>query len=473
MPEQEDFDLVVVGGGPGGYAAALRAAGAGLSVALVEQDRVGGTCLHRGCIPAKELLEAAHVWQTVQTASAFGINFNEAPSMDFAANQGRKREVIEMLFKGLSGLLDKRSVSIFGGRGQLTGSHEVTVTADGTEVAKLKGRYIILASGSRPRTLGSLVIDGKVVVTSDEFLEIERLPKSAAVIGAGAIGCEFASLLSDLGVKVSLIESLDRLLAGCDKDISATVARSFKKRKISILTGTQVTGHELLADGTGAHLNFSEGDGIDVELVVVSVGREACTSGLVADGLAIVLDPAGAIAVDEFQQTAIPDVYAVGDVVAGSPQLAHVGFAEALVAVGRILGEEVEPVNYERVPWAIYCQPEVAFAGLSEEEAVDRGIAVVVSKDTFMGNGRARIIGHTDGLVKIVAQANSDGSAGQVLGVHLCGPWVTEQLSGGYFAVNWEASATQLAGLIQPHPSLSESFGEAALALVGRGLHLA
>jgi dihydrolipoamide dehydrogenase len=309
------------------------------------------------------------------------------------------------------------------------------------------------------------------VVTSDEFLNLASLPATAAVIGGGAIGCEFASMLADMGTKVTVLESLPSILAGCDTEIASVVQRSFKKRGIDIRAGVNITGHTPKKGGTS--IAIEGGDDVKVEMVVMSVGRRPRTEGLLGGGTGVEINERGFVVADSYQRTANPNVYAVGDVVANTPQLAHVGFAEAIVAIKTILGESVVPVDYDRVPWAIYSNPEVAFCGLTEAGAKEKGYEVVVKKDPFGGNSRAQIIGETDGVVKIIAEKRADGSAGQILGVHMAGPWVTEQLGAGYFAVNWEATAEEAAALIQPHPSLSETFGETLLALAGRGLHVA
>ena len=464
-------DVVVIGGGPGGYAAALYAAGAGLDVVLIERDKVGGTCLHRGCVPAKEFLETAAVARTVGRAGDFGINAT-VEATDFAVSQARKQSVVDTLFKGLSGLLKNRSVTVLSGTGRLGRDHQVEVI-DGEDAGTVViGRSVILAAGSVPRSLPGLEVDGRLVLSSDEFLELDRLPGSAAVVGGGAIGCEFASLLSDLGVEVTVVEGLPSILAGCDVDVANVVARSFKKRKIAVITSANVTGHRPNGDASRTSLEIEGREPLEVELVVVSVGRRPLTEGLVSEETGVSIDERGFIVTDELQRSSAAGVYAVGDVVAGSPQLAHVGFAEAIVAVKTILGEPALPVDYSAVPWAIYCHPEVAFAGLTEAQAAERGIEVLIKKDPFGGNSRARIIGETEGLVKVIAEKRADGSAGRILGVHMAGPWVTEQLGAGYLAVNWEATAEEVAQFIQPHPSLSETFGETVLALTGRGLHV-
>ncbi len=468
-PEVQRFDVVVIGGGPGGYAAALYGAAGGLNVALVERDKVGGTCLHRGCVPAKEFLETAHVRRTLEHASDFGITAKSV-SVDFSVSQARKNEVVDRLHKGLSGLIKGRKITLFEGTARLDANQMVTVL-DGADAGVVaQGTHVILAAGSVPRTLPGFDVDGSIVMTSDEFLNLSSLPKTAAVIGGGAIGCEFASVLADMGTKVTILESLPSILAGCDTEVASVVQRAFKKRGIEILTGVSITGHEPTKKGTTIALEGR--DGVSVDVVVVSVGRRPRTEGLLGEGTGVEVNERGFVVADSRMRTANPQVFAVGDVVAGTPQLAHVGFAEAVVAIKTILGEPVMPVDYDRVPWAIYSNPEVAFVGLTEAAAKERGYDVVVKKDPFGGNSRAQIIGETDGVVKVIAEKRPDGTAGQILGVHMAGPWVTEQLGAGYYAVNWEATAEEAAALIQPHPSLSETFGETLLALAGRGIHV-
>ncbi|HXW33315.1 MAG TPA: dihydrolipoyl dehydrogenase [Acidimicrobiales bacterium] len=466
-PDSAEFDIVVIGGGPGGYATSLYAGAAGLSVAVVEKEKVGGTCLHRGCIPAKEFLEVASVYRTVAGAKEFGVQADQ-PSVDFAVSQSRKQKVVDQLYRGLSGLMKGRGNTIFKGTGKL--EQDLHVSIDGedghTEIA---GRNVVLAAGSVPRTIPGFEIDGSVVLTSDEVLDLDRLPTSVAIIGGGVIGCEFASMFADLGVQVTILEALPSLLAACDPDLVAVVARSFRKRGIAVHTGVTVNGHK--PNGSGTTVFYGDGESVTVDAVVVCVGRRPLTDGLVAPETGVQVDDRGFVVVDELQRTAAPSVWAVGDLV-DTPQLAHVGFAEGIVVTKMILGEPVVPVDNSRVPWCIYSQPEVAYAGLTEPAAREAGYDVVVKKDPFGGNSRARIIGDTDGLVKVVAERDRDGRAGRILGVHLVGPWVTEQLGQGYLSVNWEATVDEAAQFIQPHPTLSETFGETVLALTGRGLHI-
>jgi dihydrolipoamide dehydrogenase len=471
--EGSEFDVVVIGGGPGGYATALYGASAGLRIAVVEREKVGGTCLHRGCVPAKEFLETASVVRTVAGAKEFGVQAGQ-PVVDFAVSQGRKQKVVDQLFKGLAGLMKGRGIVTFDGTGTLLAGHRVRIdpvagAGEPSDPIEITGRHIVLATGSAPRTLPGFEVDGRVVLTSDDVLALDALPASVAVIGGGAIGCEFASMFSDLGTQVTVLEALPTLLNGCDSDVVSVVARSFRKRGINVHTGVTVSGHA--PNGAGTTVSFGEGEYVTVDAVVMSVGRRPLTEGLLDDGTGVTLDERGYVVVDEYQRTAAEGVWAVGDVV-NTPQLAHVGFAEGILAIKTMLGESAFPVEYSRVPWAIYCHPEVAFAGLTEAQATAAGIDVVVKKDPYGGNSRARILGETDGLVKVVAERLADGRAGRILGVHMVGPWVTEQLGQGYMAVNWEATPEEVGQFIQPHPTLSEAFGETVLALTGRGLHV-
>lgn len=469
----EVHDLVVIGGGPGGYAAALYGAAAGLSVAVVEMEKVGGTCLHRGCIPAKEFLETATVLRTVAGAKEFGVQSTQ-PTVDFGISQARKQKVVDQLHRGLEGLMRSRSITIVAGRGQLLsevrdGARVVRVAGEASGPEELLGRHVILAMGSVPRTIPGFEVDGRLVMTSDEVLDLSEIPGSVAVIGGGAIGCEFASMLSDLGSQVTVLEVLPQLLVNCDRDVAEVVARSFRRRGVVVHTGVSVTGHT--PNGTGTTVHFGDGQSAHVDAVVVSVGRRPLSEGALEAGSGVEVDDRGYVVVDDHMRTAAPGVYAVGDVVS-TPQLAHVGFAEAIVAVKDLMGEVAAPVDYARVPWGIYCNPEVAYAGYSEEGATAAGFEVVVKKDPYGGNSRARIIGETDGLVKVIAERRPDGGAGRLLGVHMVGPWVTEQLGQGYLSVNWEATPEEVGQFIQPHPTLSEAFGETVLALTGRGLHV-
>ena len=466
----KNYDLVVIGGGPAGYAAALYGSAAGLEVAVVEENKIGGTCLHVGCIPAKELLETASVLRTVRQAKDFGIETSQEPVIDLSISQNRKQTVIDQLFTGLNSLLTGREVAIYSGKGFLSSDRKIEIKKE-NETEIIQGRNVLLATGSTPRTIEGFEIDGEIVMTSDEFLSLENIPDRVAVIGGGAIGCEFASLLNDLGSVVTLLESLDEILPGCDKDISTSLRRSFSKKGIDVQTGVKVEGHERKEQKTTVSWS-REGDvnQIEVDLVVISVGRQPNGHSAVLQNTEVEVDQKGFIEVDERLKTKEQGVWAAGDVI-NTPQLAHLGFAEGIFAVKEILGENPVPIDPETVPWCIYCDPEVAFAGLTEEKAKAAGYEVTVSKHRYSGNGRAMIIGETDGLVKVVAEKNANGKAGRILGVHMVGPWVTEQLGQAYLAVNLESTVDEVANHIQAHPTLSELFGETVMSLTGRSLH--
>jgi dihydrolipoyl dehydrogenase len=507
VPTADHFDVVVIGGGPGGYAAALYGASAGLNMALVEQRWIGGTCLNVGCIPAKELLETAHVYRTVRDAASFGINAGET-QVDWSVTMQRKQAVVDELVGGVTTLLKGRKVTIYDGHGRLHAGRRVTISggesgparaaegaegparaaegaegparaaegaegparaAEGAEdVVEVSGDAVIIAAGSEVRTIPGFDIDGKIVMTSDELLSIPEVPGTAVIIGGGAIGCEFASMLSDMGSQVTVLELLPKILPGVDKDAAQVVERSFTKRGIEVRTGVKVTGHEP-SDG-GTVVNVEGSDPIKTDVVVVSVGRKPATGDLGLDGTGVQIDERGFVVVDELCRTGEQGVWSIGDCI-DTPQLAHVGFAEAIVAITDILGEPAVPIDYGRVPWGIYCQPEVAFAGHTEDSAKEAGFDVVATKHRYSANSRAKIIGDTEGLVKIIAAKGPDGRAGQILGVHMVGPWVTEQLGQGYLAVNWEATIDEVAQFIQPHPTLSEAFGDTVLDMTGRRLH--
>ena len=467
VPTADHFDLVVIGGGPAGYASALYGASAGLNIALVEKRWIGGTCLNVGCIPAKELLETAHVYRTVAEAASFGIEAGQ-PNIDWSVTQQRKQAVVDELVGGVSQLLKGRKVTIYDGHGRLHAERRVTVSGGGSGDVELTGDAVIIAAGSETRTIPGFEVDGTVIMTSDEVLSMPDVPGTAVVIGGGAIGCEFASMMSDLGTQVTILEVLPKILPGCDKDVTSVVERSFKKRGIEVRTGVKVVGHEPGENGTVVDVEGA--DPIKADVVVVSVGRKPATAELGLEGTAVTVDERGFVVVDENMRTGEPGVWAAGDCVA-TPALAHVGFAEGMVAIRDILGEEPVPIDYGKVPWGIYCRPEVAFAGHSEQSAKEAGYAVVATKHRFSANSRAKIVGDQEGLVKVIAEKTPDGKAGTILGVHMVGPWVTEQLGQGYLAVNWEATVDEVAAFIQPHPTLSELFGDTVQDLTGRRLH--
>jgi dihydrolipoamide dehydrogenase len=465
----QEFDVVVLGGGPGGYAAALYGAAAGLSIGMIEEARVGGTCLHRGCIPAKELLQTAEVVRTVAGAKEFGVEAGQ-PVLDLSVSQQRKQQVIDRLTKGLESVLKSRKVTTFNGRGAVVDAAAKTLRVDdGTEITGT--RAMILATGSSPRSLPGIDVDGERIMNSDHVLNLDHVPARVAVIGGGAIGCEFASFLGDVGSDVTVLEALPQILTGVDKDAAAVVVKAFKKRGIKVLANVKVNGAErngANSNGDGVVVRYDAGKGdeeLAVDLVVVSVGRAPRSSGIGLEESGVEVDERGFVTVDGLMRTSVPGVFAVGDLVA-TPQLAHVGFAEAIITIKAILDEPVVPMDYAKVPWGIYCHPEVAFCGLTEAQAKEKGYDIRTSTHRFMGNGRALIIGESDGIVKVVAEKD-----GPILGVHIAGPWATELLAEGYLAVNWEALPEEVAAFVHPHPTLSEVFGETALSLTGRSLH--
>ncbi len=467
--ETEHVDVVIIGGGPGGEGAALYGSAAGLKIAVVEKDKMGGTCLHRGCIPAKRLLETAATFRHISAAADFGITVGE-PEVDMAEAVARKQKVVDTLHGGLRGLLKRRKADVHEGVGWLRADGTVGVRYHDGDEATITADNVILAAGSVPRTIPGFEVDGRLVMTSDELLEIDVVPRRAAVIGGGAIGCEFASMLGDLGAEVTILEALDRIVPGCDPDVTKELTRAFAKRGIDVSTGVKVSGHTPSSDGSSTTVHIDGAEDLEVDLVVVSVGRRPYSDGLLEEGAGIELDDRGYVKIDEWCRTSVTGVYAIGDLVP-TAQLAHIGYAEAMLVIRQILGEPVAPIDYDRVPWCIYTHPEVAFAGLTEEQATERGFDVVASKHKFSGNGRAMIVGETEGLVKVIAERGPDGSAGRLLGVHMMGPWVTEQLGQGYLAVNWEATVDEVSAFIQPHPTMSELFGETVLGLTGRGMH--
>ena len=465
MPE--NFDLVVIGGGPGGYSAALYAASAGLSVALVEKDKLGGTCLNRGCIPAKAFLETAAVHRHVQHAADFGIE-SSSPQVRFEVTQARKQKIVAGLVAGIGAMCKARKVTVLNGEGSLRPGRRVDVRHEDGSTTEISATHVLLAAGSVPRTIPGFDPGGPIM-TSDEVLELETVPSRIAVIGGGAIGCEFASTFADLGANVTILEGLPKILPGLDAVVANVVVKSFKRKSIDIRTGVSVSGHTPQADG-GTVVHLEDGTELAVDAVIVSVGRRPNSGPLGLEATVVDVDERGFVVTDEYCQTTEEGVYAIGDLI-DSPQLAHVAYAEAVMVIKHLLGEQPLPVDYDRVPWAIYCDPEVAWAGPGEDAAKAAGLDVVVGKHPFKFNSRAQIVGSTDGMVKVIAKKNADGSAGQVLGVHMVGPWVTEQLSGGYLAVNWEATVEEVAAFIQPHPSLSELFGETMLSMTGRSFN--
>ncbi len=450
-----NFDLVVLGGGSGGYAAALRGAQLGLSVALIEKDKVGGTCLHRGCIPTKALLHAGEVADSARESAQFGVNatFN---SIDMAGVNSYKDGVIAGLHKGLQGLVKSRNVTYVEGIGRLVSAN--TVEANGVQYV---GKNVVLATGSYARTLPGLDIDGKRVITSDHGTSMDYVPKSVIVLGGGVIGCEFASVWKSFGSDVTIIEGLPHLIALEDESSSKLLERAFRKRGIKFELGVRFKSHKVNADSVTVTLE--DGREFTADVLLVAVGRGPVTDGIGYQELGITMDR-GYITVDDHCRTNIPGVWAVGDIIP-TLQLAHVGFQEGILVAETIAGLNPRPINYDGVPRVTYSEPEVASVGLSTKVAKERGYDVVELDYNLAGNGKAQIL-KTAGSIKLVAEKN-----GPVLGIHMVGARVGELLAEAQLIYNWEATADDVAPLIHAHPTMSEAMGEAHMALAGKPLH--
>jgi len=450
-----DFDLVILGGGSGGYAAALRGAQLGLSVALIEKDKLGGTCLHRGCIPTKALLHAGEIADNSRHASDFGVNA-QFISMDMVAVNAYKDGVVSKLHKGLQGLVKSRNITYVEGTGRLVSPN--TVEVNGT---KYTGKNVVLATGSFPRTLPGLEIDGTQIVTSEEAMKFDYVPKSVIVLGGGVIGCEFASVWNSFGSEVTIVEGLPRLVALEDESSSKQLERAFRKRKINFVTGVKFAS--AVKSSAGVTITLEDGTTHTADVLLVAVGRGPVTSGIGYEEQGITMDR-GYITVDDKCRTNVPGIWAVGDIIP-TLQLAHVGFAEGIMVAEEIAGLNPRPINYDGVPKVTYSEPEVASVGLSTAVAKERGYDVVEISYDLAGNGKANIL-KTAGSIKLVAQKN-----GPILGVHMVGSRVGELLAEAQLIFNWEADASDVAQHIHAHPTLSEAMGEAHMALAGKPLH--
>jgi dihydrolipoamide dehydrogenase len=452
----QSYDIVILGGGSGGYACALRAAELGKRVALVEKDKVGGTCLHRGCIPTKALLHAGELADQAREGAGFGVR-STLEGIDMAGVNAYKDKVVTRLFKGLTGLVASRHIDVIAGEGRLVSPTQVQV---GDTV--LEGTHVVLASGSQSRSLPGLEIDGQRVITSEHALELDRVPASVVILGGGVIGVEFASVWRSFGAEVTIVEMLPHLLPTEDESSSKLLERAFRRRGIGYKLGAKFEG--VKDTGSGVTVTIEGGATIDAELLLVAVGRGPVSAGLGYEAAGVTTDR-GYVIVDEYCQTSVPTIYAVGDLIPG-PQLAHAGFAEGILVAERLAGLTVTPIDYDGVPRVTYSNPEVASVGITAATAAERGIATTEVTYDLAGNGRSQIL-QTQGAAKVIA---TEGG-GPVLGVHLVGARVGELIAEGQLIYNWEAVPAEVAQLIHPHPTQSEMIGEAHLALAGKPLH--
>ena len=456
--EDRYADVVILGGGSGGYAAALRSAELGKSVVLIEQDKIGGTCLHRGCIPTKALLHVGEVADSARDCARYGVQ-TELQGIDMAGVNKYKDGVVSKNYKGLQGLIRSRGIETVDGHGLLSGARQVVV-ADVTYTAAT----VVLATGSAPRTLPGLDIDGRQVITSEHALELDHVPSSAVILGGGVIGVEFASIWKSFGADVTIVEALSHLVPLEDPASSALLERAFRRRGIDFKLGARFAGVE--RDEESVHVHLETGEVLDAELLLVAVGRGPVSAGLGYEQAGIAVDR-GFVMVDELCRTNVPGVYAVGDLIPG-PQLAHAGFGEGILVAEHVAGLPVVPIDYAGVPRITYSSPEVASVGLTEPQAVQRFGADAVRTVVYdlAGNGRSSII-NARGAVKLVARLD-----GTVLGVHIVGERVGELIAEAQLIYNWEATAFDVARLIHPHPTQSEAIGEAHMLLAGKPLHV-
>ncbi len=467
----EKIDVLFLGGGTGGYEAAIRAAQSGLKAAVVEKEKVGGVCLHKGCIPSKALLRTAEIAATMREAEAFGIAAG-APQVDFAKAQERKQRIVDQLYKGVQGLLKRAGVTVYEGVGTLmppsifAPAGAVSVERPGAERELLSPDHIVIATGSSARELPGLPFDGKKVISSDHALLMEKLPKDVIIIGAGAIGCEWASLYNDLGVEVQLVEALPRLLPLEDKDVSDQLQRLFTRRGIDCYPGHAVLPESFKVKGTRASIDIEGKDGkktLTAAVILVAIGRKPNSDGIGVENFDKVRLDHGYIQVDAQMRTGDPRIFAIGDVI-GHLQLAHVAVHEGLTAVAAILGENPPGVDYDRMPRCTYTRPEVASVGVTEEQAKERGRKVKVGKYFFKANGKALIYGEEDGFAKLVA----DAETGDLLGMHIIGPHATDLIAEGTLAIEFDGSLYDLQEVVHAHPTLYEILNDAALAADGK-----
>lgn len=467
------FDVAIIGGGPAGYTAAIRAAEYGLKVALIEKtDKLGGTCLHVGCIPTKALLFNAEIWDHLKHAADFGIENIGAPTLNWSAVLKRKNAIIVKHTKGLDFLMKKHKIARFEGYGRLTGPaqggvHTVDVANAAGEATQVQAKNVILATGSEAKMLPGLEPDDRIL-TNIEILAIEQVPKSLIVIGAGAVGMEFSSLFRTFGAEVTVVEFLPRVVPVEDEEISKELTRLFKKRGIDVNTGARVESVEKTADGV--KVTYTDANGKtqvkEAEKVLVAVGRAGRTANIGVEKTKIELER-GLIKVNEAQETAEPGVFAIGDIVSGLPQLAHVGAMAGMVAAAKIAGKTFRPIRRDRIPGCTYTEPQIGSVGLTETQAREKGYDVKVGKFPFAGNSKATILGSHDGFVKVV----SDAKYGEILGVHILGPQATEIIAEAVAVLELEGTVEEMMFTIHAHPTLAESLLDAYGAVEGMAIN--
>ena len=466
------FDLVVMGGGPAGYTCAIRAAQYGLKVALIEKtDKLGGTCLHWGCIPTKSMLFSAEIWDHLKHADRYGIEVKN-PQLNWKGVLARKNDVITKHTKGLEFLMKKNKITTFQGYGRLTGPakdgvHAIEVDRDGKKET-VKAKKVALATGSDARMLPGYKPDN-TILTNMEILTIDKVPASLIVIGSGAVGVEFASVFNSFGTQVTIIEALPRVVPVEDEDVSKELLRAYKKRGIDVHVSAKVDKIEKTADGVNVHFTKSDGKGEikAAEKVLVAVGRAPRTTDIGIEKTGIKLDR-GFVTTNEWMETTEPGIYAIGDVVAGLPQLAHVGAMSGLVVAAKLAGKYARPVRRDRIPGCTYCDPQIGSVGLTEAQAREKGFQVKVGKFPFVGNSKATILDSHDGFVKVV----SDAKYGEVLGVHIIGPNATELIAESVTAMELEATVEEMMFTIHAHPTLAESMLDGFSSVEGMAINV-
>jgi dihydrolipoamide dehydrogenase len=461
------YDLVIIGSGPGGYVAAIRASQWGLKTAVVEKDPfLGGTCLHVGCIPTKVFLHHADIYDNFQRASEFGFDVKEV-KINWPTMLARKTKIVNKHALGIAGLFKKNKVDSITGWGRIAGPGRVSVEKDG-KTTELETTFTMIATGSEARSLPGVEIDGKTVLTNREILQMDSIPKSLVVVGAGAVGVEFASIFRTFGTEVTILEALPRIVPLEDEEISPELEKAFKKKGIKIETGAKV--ESVKKDASGATVTFTDKTGksqsLSAERILIAVGRRPLTENIGLEKTQVKVER-GFIHTNEFLETAEPSVYAIGDVVAGLPQLAHAASMEGIIAVGRMAKKDVQPFDRKRCPNATYCEPQIGSVGLTEKQAREAGFDVKTGKFPFLANSKATILGMHEGFVKVVAEAKY----GEILGVHAIGPLATEIIAEPTTALSLEATLDDMANVIHAHPTVWEAMGDAFNSVRGLAIN--